>query len=170
MVVCLFLPKRAAAAKQAVDIERAAAFPILENFAKCSVFGSNECMEMIRHYNPYIERWFCTKTTNEDVAHVGAIKKALAAARIEPLVPCFGEGGVKLVLFVIGESVDFAWFLKGVRCEPSIAFGFPFTELFLRHGVCKSGGDEVGDTGLPPVGKIAAMNLELVVWAEEIGV
>ena len=163
MVICLFLPKRAAAAKQAVDIERAAAFPSPENFAKCFVFGRNECMKMIRHDDPDIERWLCAQTTDKDVAHVGATKKALAAARIEPLLPFFGEGGIELVLLVIWEGVNFAWFLKGVRCKPSISSAFPFTELFLRHGVGKSGGDEVGDMGLPPVGKIAAMNVEFVV-------
>lgn len=158
VVIGPFLPKWAAAAKQAVDTKSAAAFPILEDFAECFVLSGSECVKMIRHYNPDIEQRFCTKTTKEYVAHVGATKQALAAARIEPLMPCFGKRGVKLVRFVIGQCVDFARCLKAVRYKPSISSSFSCTELFLRHEVCKPGGDEVGDTGLR-VTRLAKMRL-----------
>jgi hypothetical protein len=126
-------------------------------------------MKMIWHDHPRVERRLGMEALYQNVSHLGTTKLTLAVARIEPLVPFFGEGGVELVLLIFGQLVNVGGLLQTMSCEPSIAFGLPFAEFFLGHGVSETSGDEVSDVVLPPVRQVSPMNVKLVVRAKESG-
>ena len=126
-------------------------------------------MKMIWHDHPGIERRLSEEASYQNVSHLGTTQLTLAITSTELLVPFFGEGGMELVLLIFGQLVNGGGILQIVSCEAGIAFGLPFAELFLGHGVSKTRGDEVSDVGLPPVGQVSSMNVKLVVRAEERG-
>lgn len=141
----------------------------MQDVAERLIFRGDEGMKVVRHDHPRIQRWLRTKTTHEGVADIGASKKAFAMASIEPLMPLLCESGVKLVLLILGQRVNVSGLLQAVSVERRIAALLPLVELFLRHGIRKPGGDEVGDVGLPPVREAALMDVKLVVRPEESG-
>lgn len=81
-------------------------------------------------------------------------------ACIEPLMPLPRGEGVKLVTIVLGEAIEVRGIVaEASGLEPSGTRVFPLVQLFLRHGVRESAGDEVGNSGLPPAGKISTVDL-----------
>ena len=101
VIVGLFLPKGPLSSKKSVDLECAAAFPALHHFSQCSLSRRDKCMKVIRHQNPGIQRWFRAEPSNKNLSHIHSPKVTLPMARVEPCVPLFREGSVKLILLFL---------------------------------------------------------------------
>ena len=98
----------------------------------------------------------------DDVAAFWECEQAGAGALVEPKF----EGGGE-VLVVVAPVVFTDGF--GVRGEPVVAVFEPAVEFVARQGIDEAEGDEVGGSGLVPVGEIGAGDIEWGLRVEEGG-
>ncbi len=147
------LPDIAAAPHVLVDLMGAERFPRVQNFAEIKGgTRSQQRMNVVGHHHPRDKIIALAvkvfQGTGNDLRDRWLSENAVTMSGIQPLLDFFRE---QLVVFLPllrqpGFRVGVQPFTTGLpQCD----------ELFLRQGVVKAKGDEVGAALLPPVRQIA---------------
>jgi hypothetical protein len=160
------MPNATARAGHFVDLVRRIRLPRMDDAIERMVANRlDQCVDVIWHNHMFAEHISLPgeKIQNpfDQPKNFRTAQNACTVAGIEPIMNWLGEVPVILCLLVFVER-------RLIEGEPKLSFFFQSRPLLLRQRIRQVESDEICDTCLPAVRKIAPINLKIGVRIKEV--